>query len=441
MSSRLPKWMPALPSDWKAATIDELAIRVGSGITPTGGSDVYTESGVTFIRSQNVTNEGLSLDDVAFIDRQTHAGMSASEVYPFDVLLNITGSSIGRCCFLPEGIGPTNVNQHVCAIRFPKPDLKDAKFLASVLVSPIGQSQIFRLNAGGNREGLNYQQLRSFRVPWPPKRTRERVAGILTTMDEALEQTEALVAKLQQMKAGLMHDLFTRGVTPDGQLRPTSATRKMKFGWIPNAWRTGSLLDVASAIRQPILTGPFGADLGNDDFVAEGVPVLRIGNVQAGHLDLNDLLYVSEIKARTLERYKVHEGDLLFARQGATTGRNALASEEVAGWLINYHIIRVALDHTLCSPLFIEAAFNGEVVKRQVERDKGRGTREGINSAQLKALALPLADFDEQQHITRILKAHEAQLHNSQTALVKLRQQKQGLMQDLLTGRVPVTTS
>lgn len=260
-------------------------------------------------------------------------------------------------------------------------------------------------------------------------------------LDEAIEQTEALIAKYQQIKAGLMHDLFTRGVTPDGHLRHVSEGQRTKFGWIPKDWRIGSLLDVADQIRQPILTGPFGADMGSDDFVPEGVPVLRIGNVQQGRLDLSDLLYVNEVKARQLQRYKVNEGDLLFARQGATTGRNALASRDVEGYLINYHIIRVALDHLRCAPLFIEAAFAGEIVKRQVERDKGRGTREGINTAQLKALELPLAPVDEQRAVAQILQSQGAVLAETQNQLDKLRQQKHGLMHDLLTGRVRVNVA
>ena len=270
------------------------------------------------------------------------------------------------------------------------------------------------------------------------KNEQRRIAEVLSTLDRTIEQTEALIAKCQQMKAGLMHDLFTRGVTPDGHLRLVSEGQRTKFGWIPKDWRIGSLLDVADQIRQPILTGPFGADMGSNDFVPEGVPVLRIGNVQQGRLDLSDLLYVSEVKSRQLQRYKVNEGDLLFARQGATTGRNALASRDVQGYLINYHIIRVALDHSRCAPLFIEAAFAGEIVKRQIERDKSRGTREGINTAQLKALELPLASVDEQRAIARILMIHAALCGEIGSQLVNLRQQKHGLMHDLLTGRVRV---
>ncbi|MFB1488340.1 MULTISPECIES: restriction endonuclease subunit S [unclassified Thiocapsa] len=271
---------------------------------------------------------------------------------------------------------------------------------------------------------------------FPSFEQQQRIAEILSTVDEAIEQTEALIAKTQQIKAGLMHDLFTRGVASDGQLKPAIRCSRTQFGLLPQGWVTGSLLDVADEKRQPILTGPFGADLGNDDFVDDGVPVLRIGNVQAGYLELSELLFVTPSKARELARYVVRAGDLLFARQGATTGRNALATNLVDGCLINYHIIRVALDCCKCAPLFIEAAFNGEIVKRQVERDKGRGTREGINTAQLKALQVPLAPINEQRMIAEILLAHNDEIHLLILERDKLRKLKHGLMTDLLSGRV-----
>src|SRR5206468_1178947 len=124
-------------------------------------------------------------------------------------------------------------------------------------------------------------------------------------------------------------DLLARGIDEYGRIR-TSVTHLFKdspLGSIPANWRIGSLLDVTDSKRQPILTGPFGADLGGDDFVEDGVPVLRIGNVQQGRIDLRDLLFVSPAKALELRRYVVESGDLLFARQGATTGRNALVDE------------------------------------------------------------------------------------------------------------------
>lgn len=199
-----------IPTAWDTPTINDLAVHVGSGITPTGGSNVYKREGVLFIRSQNVTFEGLLLDDVAYIDDRTHQMMARSEVFAHDVLLNITGASIGRCCPVPEGLGPANVNQHVCAIRTAKPRREDARFLSAVLASFIGQRQIDRLNAGSNRQGLNYQQLRSFLVPWPKHEAeRTALATRIESADSRIRAEEAYLSKLKAIKKGLMQDLLT----------------------------------------------------------------------------------------------------------------------------------------------------------------------------------------------------------------------------------------
>lgn len=198
-----------IPQVWDTKAIDDIASHVGSGATPTGGSEVYKSEGVLFIRSQNVTFEGLLLDDVAFIDNRTHRAMSRSEVFPHDVLLNITGASIGRCCALPDGLGTANVNQHVCAIRLPEARRADAVYLSAVLSSHIGQSQIDRLNAGGNREGLNYENIRAFFVPWPQSGERSKISERLEAHDVRLRAEERYLAKLTLHKRGLMHDLFT----------------------------------------------------------------------------------------------------------------------------------------------------------------------------------------------------------------------------------------
>jgi type I restriction enzyme S subunit len=198
-----------MPQEWATTLIGDLAIHVGSGVTPRGGSDVYQNSGILFIRSQNVTFEGLLLDDVAYISERIHASMSRSEIYPNDVLLNITGASIGRCCPVPVRFGTANVNQHVCAIRVPNATPADAHFLSAVLASSIGQSQIDRLNAGGNREGLNYAQIRSFVVPWPRSKERTRIAGALSAHESRIRAEEVYRDKLQLLKKGLMQDLLT----------------------------------------------------------------------------------------------------------------------------------------------------------------------------------------------------------------------------------------
>jgi type I restriction enzyme S subunit len=198
-----------IPKGWDVPAIGEISCHVGSGLTPHGGSKVYKNSGVMFIRSQNVTFEGLKLDDIVYIDWKTHQLMKRSEVFHYDVLINITGASIGRCCYLPAEIGPTNVNQHVCAIRLQKPCSEDAIYLAAVLASHIGQRQINLYNAGSNREGLNYQQLRAIIIPWPNKEERGGVSNQIFSFDSYIEAEQRYLSKLKLIKKGLMHDLLT----------------------------------------------------------------------------------------------------------------------------------------------------------------------------------------------------------------------------------------
>ena len=208
-----------IPNEWTIRTIENLSIYVGSGITPKGGSEVYVSEGVMFIRSQNVTFEGLLLNDVAYIDDKIHRSMCRSEIFPFDVLINITGASIGRCCVFPDWFGRANVNQHVCAIRFASPDYYDSNYLSYVLSSWIGQSQIDKLNAGGNRQGLNYQQLRSFQIPWPEKNERKIIVDILKRNDELITIEKNNHLKILSLKQGLMQDLLTSKVRVNALLK------------------------------------------------------------------------------------------------------------------------------------------------------------------------------------------------------------------------------
>jgi type I restriction enzyme S subunit len=198
-----------IPREWETKSLGTLCIHIGSGVTPRGGQDVYTKEGILFIRSQNVTFEGLKLGDIAYIPRHIHLGMLRSEVFAHDVLFNITGASIGRCCAMPDGMGQANVNQHVCILRAPEATEADALFLSTVLGSTIGQKQLDALNTCGNRQGLNYQQLGSFIVPWPEPKERHLIAEhVKETAAHLLKEIDE-VTKLSSLKSGIQDDLLT----------------------------------------------------------------------------------------------------------------------------------------------------------------------------------------------------------------------------------------
>lgn len=186
---------PEFTGEWKKSTIGSLSTKVGSGVTPRGGETVYKSEGHSFVRSQNVGWGHLQLDDIAFIDKETHLRQKNTELQLDDVLLNITGASIGRSALVNKQIAGGNVNQHVCIIRT-KDNLVPA-FLCNFLLSNHGQKQIDSFQAGGNRQGLNFEQIRSIKITIPSTKEQTKIATLLHLIDERIAtQNKGLAAQL-----------------------------------------------------------------------------------------------------------------------------------------------------------------------------------------------------------------------------------------------------
>jgi type I restriction enzyme S subunit len=198
-----------VPTKWNVDVLELLSDKIGSGVTPTGGSEVYKASGILFIRSQNVLKGSLSLNDVAFISSEIDEIMQGSRVKPFDVLLNITGASIGRCAYFPKELEFANVNQHVCIIRFKNASKEIAIVASEFLNSNFGQNQINRSNAGGNREGLNFKQIGNFYFPEIESEELVKISNKIEMINSQLKSEQSYLQKLQQIKTGLMNDLLT----------------------------------------------------------------------------------------------------------------------------------------------------------------------------------------------------------------------------------------
>ncbi|MBL8038663.1 MAG: restriction endonuclease subunit S [Nitrospira sp.] len=203
---RFPEFQSA--GEWEDGELSPKASKVGSGITPTGGDKNYKQAGRPFVRSQNVGWGILLLDDVAYIDEETHSSFDSTEIRVRDVLLNITGASIGRSAVADELIAGGNVNQHVCIIRT-KPDELNPFFLNQYLISQRGQKQIDSFQAGGNRQGLNFAQIRSFAIPLPPSPDeQQRIASCLSSLDDLITAETRKLEALKTHKKWLMQQLF-----------------------------------------------------------------------------------------------------------------------------------------------------------------------------------------------------------------------------------------
>jgi len=203
---RFPEFREA--GAWEERELGPLTTKVGSGITPTGGDKNYKTKGRPFVRSQNVGWGELILNDVAFIDEETHQSFDSTEIKVSDVLLNITGASIGRSAVADSRIAGGNVNQHVCIIRAKQDELNPA-LLNHFLISERGQKQIDSFQAGGNRQGLNFAQIRSFNIPLPPTENEQRrIADCLSSLDDLIAAQAKKLSALKAHKKGLMQQLF-----------------------------------------------------------------------------------------------------------------------------------------------------------------------------------------------------------------------------------------
>jgi type I restriction enzyme, S subunit len=162
-----------LPDGWQWVRLNALLQKIGAGSTPLGGKEVYVSSGVKFLRSQNVWDDGLRLSSVAYIRPETHAKMAGTVVLPNDLLFNITGASIGRCALVPSDFDEANVSQHVTIVRTVLPVLN--AFLHKVLVSRHVQQTVMDVQVGVSREGLSIAKLGNFLIPMPPLAEQSRI--------------------------------------------------------------------------------------------------------------------------------------------------------------------------------------------------------------------------------------------------------------------------
>jgi len=187
----------SIPKAWIWIRLEEITQKIGSGSTPRGGKSVYQQKGIPFLRSQNVWNEGLSLDNVARISKEIHSQMSGTHVRPRDILLNITGASIGRSCVVPDNFMEGNVSQHVSIIRTVDENIRN--YLHYCIISPYFQNRIMDVQVGMSREGLSKKSLKDLLIPLPPLAEQHR---IVAKVDALMALCDALESRLKE-RAGV----------------------------------------------------------------------------------------------------------------------------------------------------------------------------------------------------------------------------------------------
>ncbi len=399
-----------IPEDWEVRNVGSLTSKVGSGITPLGGNDNYLEYGRPFVRSQNIGWGDLRLDDLVYIDEQTHQSFSSTELTLNDVLLNITGASIGRSSIVDEQLKGGNVNQHVCIIRV-LTETASPGFINYVLLSTIGQKQIDSFQAGGNREGLNFTQVRSIETPLPSLAEQSAIATALSDADALIESLEQLIAKKHRIKQGAMQELLT------GKRRLPGHKGEWKIQRIEEA-----------------------ADIRSGGTPATNRPEFWNGDVSwCTPTDITSLRgrkYLSKTeRAITLAGLNSSSADLIPPYSVIITSRATIGDCAI-------NTIPISTNQGFKNLIPFESTdfnflyYTVATKKKDFLKLCAGSTFLEIGKNQLKAVELSLPPLAEQTAIAEVLSDMDAEIEALEAKLTKARKIKQGMMRELLTGRI-----
>jgi len=313
-------------------------------------------------------------------------------------------------------------------------DQVDAHFILYSILSDCVTAQIEALVVGSNYPAINLNAVRGLRVLVPPYSEQNKIAEILSTVDQAIEQTEALIAKQQRIKTGLMQDLLTRGIDEHGNLRSeqTHEFKDSPLGRIPVEWNLETLNNCVRT-DAPICYGILMPGQEHDG----GVPVIKVKNIIGGHIVQDDILLTDPRIDAQYKRSRLRAGDLLLTIRG-TTGRLALVPPELDGANITQDTARVRLKEEISSQFFYFLLQSFPLQDQIRLHTLGQAVK-GINIGEVKKIFFGLPDRNEQEEIAKRLVAIQERIDSSKRELAKHASIKTALMQDLLTGEVRAT--
>jgi type I restriction enzyme, S subunit len=376
----------AIPDRWKSAALRSLTYKIGSGATPRGGERAYKKSGIPLIRSMNVYCEGFRTDGLAYLDKEQAAALNGVKVRAGDVLLNITGASIGRVTQAPPEMDGARVNQHVCIIR-PVKGI-ESSFVARFLASPSMQAFIAGENYGVTRQALTKEMIENIRLPIPP-----------------LEEQQRIVAKLD--------GLFDHSKRARGELsRIPRLIERYKQSVISAAMRDEEGMPWPSvALGDILLEGPTNGYSPRAGENPHGTLSLKLTATTRGVLDLTDrsVKRLNEVIPRN-SKFWLKPGDILIQRANSLeyVGVTAIYDGPEHTYIYPDLMMRIRVKSPVLAR-WIWRCLNGEETRRYfIQNATGTaGNMPKINGSTIRQLRLPLPPENK---IERILERLEYRL-------------------------------
>jgi type I restriction enzyme, S subunit len=405
----------SLPDGWEEKTLGEVSTKIGSGATPKGGKKSYKKEGITLIRSLNVYDIDFKEKNLAFIDEEQARKLSNVVVEEGDVLLNITGASVARCCVAPSEHLPARVNQHVSIIRPKKTEIL-SEFLNYLLVSKIYKDLLLGIGeeGGATRQAITKSQIQNFKIYYP---SIDRQTDIVQKLNEAFEgiatataQAEKNLQNARELFQSVLQSTFSQKGDDWVETTLGDACKKFQYGTSSKSLKEGD------------------------------VPVLRMGNIQDGVIDWNDLKYCSD--PPEISKYLLRKNDVLFNRTNSSVhvGKAGLYDGERPAIHAGY-LIRVQGDSTLLNPHFLNYYLNCQSTREYGFSVMSKSVNQAnINASKLKQYRICLPSIKTQEQLVQKLDALSEETKRLeaiyQRKLDALAELKQSLLQRAFTGQL-----
>jgi type I restriction enzyme, S subunit len=334
-------------NDWKMMKLKDITKKIGSGATPRGGKESYIEEGITFIRSQNVYNHSFSYNGLVYITQEQASKLKNVTIEENDVLLNITGDSVCRCCIVPNKLLPARVNQHVALIRCDENKINPF-FLKSYLTTNYMQSYMLSLaKHGGTRAALTKGMIEDLIIPLPSLGEQKRIVSILSLVEQKIELNKEMKKTLEELIRIIFRKWFIDFEFPidNGENYKTNGGKfiNSELGLIPEEWEVDELGSVLSIKH--------GFAFKSKDFSEEetNLYLLSPGNFKVGGGFKNDKFKYLYENAIFPKEYILEEDDLIvtmtdLSRDGDTLGYPAFVPcGENHSYLHNQRLGKVVL--------------------------------------------------------------------------------------------------
>lgn len=335
-----------------------------------------------------------------------------------------------------EGIAYCNINlSHDDDITYeghlmrvvPDRNFVEPEYLARFCLSD--EARIFFMSSAkhSSMTTISQSDIAPLKVLLPPLPEQQKIAAILTSVDDVIESTQKQINKLKDLKTGMMQELLTKGIGH-------SEFKDSPVGRIPKAWEVLNLGQVT--IAKGMQTGPFGSQLHSHEYVENGIPVVMPKDMKDQKIVSKTIAKITQEKADELGRHKLIKGDILFSRRG-DVGRCVLVKPENEGWVCGTGCLKARLGDRIIPEYFICYLTLTNVVEWLINNSVGQ-TMLNLNTSILSELPVPVPTLEEQRLIANSMDALINSIDNKERKLEQLNSTKKALMQDLLTGKVRV---